>query len=155
MTIQEKAAEALRYFEAKQREDGSSYWKLTDNRPDWVHDMVREAHGNMLPDDWKYQMIWEVLSALGEYECDPYDEFSVLEETYIMAPVYTSDLLDYHGSHAERIGRVDDLLLEASDGGGHYGMLSDLIAAAWLHECQEVWSSVVQSLENQVKEEEN
>lgn len=152
--IQQKAAEALKHFERKSREDGTGYWKLTENRPDWVYDLVYDAHDDMLPDDWKYQMIWKVLSALSEDECDPHDYYCVLEESYFTALRMTSDLLGYLKSHGERIGRVDDLLEEASKGGGHYRTISDLISAAWLHECQEVWGSVVHSLEEQVEKEE-
>jgi len=52
-----------RFFETKRRaatrpgEEGDPFVSLTDDRPEWLHDAVREAHGggSDLPNDWIYQ----------------------------------------------------------------------------------------------------
>lgn len=68
-TVQNLATEARRYFTTKHR---ATFWVLADNRPDWLQDLVRFAHADMLPDDWRYAFIVEALDALADSE-DPDD----------------------------------------------------------------------------------
>lgn len=65
--IQDKATEVLRYFTTTQR-DGETINIKTDDAPGNVEDMVYTAHGDMLPDDYRYAFIVESLNALEENE---------------------------------------------------------------------------------------
>jgi len=42
------------YFENKTRDNGESFYCLTDNAPDELRDLIRELHGDRLPNDWVY-----------------------------------------------------------------------------------------------------
>ena len=57
MELQELAREAYGYFITKKRADDTSYICTKDETPDWVREMVFEAHGDKLPDDYVYDWI--------------------------------------------------------------------------------------------------
>ncbi len=99
-TIETLAAEAVKWFELAERKEGETYHRRKDNAPEWVRDMTHEAHGSMLPDDWRYQFIVEALCAL---EADG-------EDATLEADIYTHDLTNWLGSRADRIGYVDEAL---------------------------------------------
>lgn len=100
-TIQELAREAARCFERARREtiatsaDGSdrethSYLRVREGSPDWVRELVRDAHGDdFLPDDWRYLMIAGALDAIGEAGDDELDD---VDHSYAdgAASIYTS-----------------------------------------------------------------
>jgi hypothetical protein len=48
---------------------------LSDNRPDWLHDAIRDAHASDLPNDWIYEEC--------EAACDAIDEGSLTDEDSI------------------------------------------------------------------------
>lgn len=57
-TKTESPADAARYagswFVWDTRHDGSRFCCLKDGAPEWLHDAIREAHGDLLPDDGIY-----------------------------------------------------------------------------------------------------
>lgn len=60
-TVQQLAAEAYGCFETAERQDGETFWRLKDGSPEWVTDLVLNAHGDFLPDDWRYACIGAAL----------------------------------------------------------------------------------------------
>ena len=80
MTIQKTAADAASYFETALRADGANiagdsntvYVRLKDGAPEWVTDLVHDAHGDMLPDDWRYSVIQDALETIADSD-DPED----------------------------------------------------------------------------------
>jgi hypothetical protein len=63
-TIKELADQVYAQFEKRTRDNGREFWVLKDGNPDWMQELCNEAHGDMGPDDWKYQFVLEaVLSA--------------------------------------------------------------------------------------------
>lgn len=46
--------EISEFFVRKTRDDGTEFVSLRDDRPEWLHDAVHEAHGDEFPDDWVY-----------------------------------------------------------------------------------------------------
>jgi hypothetical protein len=69
---------ALKHFETVQRTtDGESQTivKLKESAPEWLRDAVREAHGDMLPDDYKFSMAQEACETIAEV-----GEFSDMDE---------------------------------------------------------------------------
>lgn len=63
-SIQGKAELMLDQFELKVRSNGDEFYNsLKDTRKDWMQDVCREAHGEMMPDDYKYNFIREALFA--------------------------------------------------------------------------------------------
>lgn len=108
-TLQTVAAEWLEKFETVTKGEGDQayrIWVLKDHNKmkGPVYEMVRAAHGDMLPDDYKYEYIVDALERLAEGYDDEGDE--------IEADVYNSALLDWLGSHLERAGYVEDAVKE-------------------------------------------
>ena len=115
-----------------------------ENTPEWVRDLCHDAHGDMMPDDVRYGMIPDALSALEEYG----DEDEARDS--IEAPIYTSKLTDWLGSRADRTSYVDEARqeFEPSD----MGIVGDLMRG-WLMEAWEVFDSVQGSLEDRAESE--
>lgn len=137
MDLQEKAKLARSWLVQKKREDGTPFYCSKDNAPEWVADMCHEAHGQMLPDDWRYSFIVESLDALAESE-DADDAYSQLD-----ADIRNADILDWVGSHGYRIGYVDDAVGEY----GHGDSVIDDIMRGQLTEKYEVFNSVREFLD--------
>lgn len=59
--VRELAAEANSYL---WRDAGRDILLPADDAPQWFADLCREAHGGMLPDDWRYEFVRDALSAI-------------------------------------------------------------------------------------------
>lgn len=67
--------------------DGESFVSLKDERPDWLHDAVREIHQGDLPNDWIYA---ECEAACDSIDCEILtDEDSVHEYADGRVDIYT------------------------------------------------------------------
>lgn len=110
---------------------------LRDGAPEWMHDVVRAAHGDMLPDDWRYEMIENAAGALSDTD-DEDDAREIIENN---VPVYNADLLRWLGSHGGRAGYCDD----AADEYGVRGIMN-LIQLGFMVEAREVFESVLAAL---------
>lgn len=106
-------------FTTRKRDDGDEFTSLDKSAPDWMTDVVREAHGDMMPDDWRYKMISECADAL--VDVDPSDwqdqDFEICDG---LVDVYNSTLLDWLSSHGQRAAYIDEardegLLAEDAD----------------------------------------
>ena len=135
-TIQDKAKEARKYFKHRTRSStGESFWTCTDNRPEWVHDMVYTAHAKELPDDYKYQFVVEALDAI----CDADD----LDDITIEPDLYNSDLTAWLSSSIARFSYCDDAIAEY----GPVKSLFDLLQLGQQREREEVLYLVIDALE--------
>ena len=90
-------------FTTRTRDDGTRYVCLTDAAEEWMRDVVREAHGDMLPDDWRYDAIASAVEFIAENE--DYDDRRD-EWADGMVDVYDSALVEWYASHAARAGYV-------------------------------------------------
>lgn len=115
-TIQARAAEALGWFETRRRgctEDGEEYVTLRDERPEWVQELVRTAHGDILPDDWRYATIREALEMITDADADDRDALDDAAGDFAdNVDVYTSDLLAWVSSGGGRVGYCDEAIDE-------------------------------------------
>jgi len=102
------ASEARSWFERATRDDSVVYYRKDPAAPEWVTDLALHAHGDMLPDDWRYEFIVEALDALAETE-DP-------DEIQLEADVYNTRLIAWLGSHSHRAGYCDEAREEFSSG---------------------------------------
>lgn len=94
-------------FTTRKRDDGDQFTTLRDDAPDWMSDVVREAHGDMMPDDWRYKMISECADALTGY--DPSDwQDSDFEICDGLVDVMNGELLDWLSSHGARPVYIDE-----------------------------------------------
>jgi hypothetical protein len=110
-------------FTTDKRNNGESFVRLVDGAAEWMHTVVRECHGGMLPDDTRYQMIRDVLADLVD-RCDHDDDTDadalrddVGEIADSLVDVYNSSRLRWLASHIERPGYVDEAQRE--------GLISD------------------------------
>lgn len=136
------AHEALCYFEYRERHNGTKYWAVEKDAPEWVHKLAFVAHaeGDILPEDFRYLFIIEALEALVENPGEP----EILWEP----DVYTSELLKWLEAYPNyRMGLVDEAVSELGWNG-----LFDALRAGQLKEKQEVLTLVRAFLEKKIEE---
>lgn len=145
--IQELATEARGYFTTQTRSNGESFWSFDHSTtPEWVHDLVHDAHGNMLPDNYKYAMIVSAIEYIRD-NGDDYDGAHEFADSEVS--VYDADRTEWLSSHTSRAGYCDEAL-------GVSDTKSDIIAiigAGWYLEAQEVYKYVLESLRSQAEDE--
>jgi len=113
------------------------------NTNDTYQEFFHHAHGDMLPDDFRYKMIHDVLSNMDDYA----DEMELIES---LIPVYTSDLLNWLSSNNNRYTYCDEFKDE-------YGIsdersIIDLISGGYMMELQEVYDLIVEWLNDNCEE---
>lgn len=97
-------------FEKKERDDGSSYYALQADSPEWMRSAVREAHDGELPNDSRYDLIRDALSSLSENLYDSADDAreDAAEIALQLQPTYTGELLQWFAEHPARLQDCDD-----------------------------------------------
>jgi len=140
-TEQELAAEASSCFEtAKRTQSGKTFYKTKDDTPQWVEDMIRDAHGDMLPDDHKYEFVVEALDHISERD-NP-------DEPELEPDIYYHELKDWLSSSNERSVYVDEAV--ADFGHSKDGIDGD-IAMGNLREKEEVYWAVLQAVRDELE----
>ena len=148
VTLQDIARAAAGYFTTSARPDGSGTYVHTHGSPEWVQDLVRDAHtGGMLPDDTRYLFIWSALDAIADGASDD-DDHGYSDPDSAMP--YMDDRAAWLGSHGHRPMFCDDY----ADEFGHDGPVSvfDLIGRGVYMERREVFASVLSSLTARLEE---
>lgn len=92
-------------FEKRSRDNGETFVALRDGSPQWMKDLMHEAHDDMLPDDTRYAMIDECVDALTEY--DDWEDCTH-EIADGLVDVYNSDLTKWLASHNLRAYYIDE-----------------------------------------------
>ena len=115
----------------------SGIWKCKD---DTYQELMHVAHGDMLPDDWRYQMIHDSLIVMSETD----DEDDVFEMLDNQVPVYTHELMAWMGSSNSRYSYVDEAIEEFGKGDsiindimrGYYQELNEVyyLIEGWINE---------------------
>lgn len=144
-TIQDLASDVLKQMTQSTRDNGEKFFHLKEDSPDWMQDLCRDAHGRMGPDDFIYQFIFESLDALSNDD-DTDDARNSLE-----ADCYTSDLTSWLSSSNGRMGYVDDAVNDGLVNTSNFS-LSDALMAGQLQEKNNVFESVLSSLESHLEE---
>lgn len=108
--LRELAGTAYDAFERSIRANGSEYTHRKDDAPGWVSAIVQDAHGDMFPDDWRYEAIRDAFGAIHDSYTDDLDELG--HEFADGADIYNADLLAWVGSHGSRAGYVDEAVEE-------------------------------------------
>lgn len=106
-SIQDKASEALKHFGTQDRGD-EKIIVIRDGAPQWVTDLAHHAHGDMFPDDLRYEYIQDALQIIADEE----DEDFWSERVDSDVDVYTSDLTGWLASRGDRYSYVDDAVEE-------------------------------------------
>jgi len=137
LTLESIAAEASKFFVSKTKDDGKNFTIYTDDRPQWVEDLVFEAHGDKLPDDYIYEWIDSALKSIagGMTEDNIYD--------YVDSEVdcYTSGLTEWLNSRNDRVYYLTDALNQCEQTDGF-----ELLGMAQYQEIGEVFNSVLNSI---------
>lgn len=142
MTIFTLAAEMSEAFTTLDR-NGETIYVLRDGSPPWMTDVAHAAHGDMIPDDYRYEFVYDAVSALENSE-DVDDARDSIE-----ADVYTTGLTKWLHSRVDRTfymsQAIEDGLTDGKDSSQH------LMTAQWL-EKMEVFDAVVVALEKRLEE---
>ena len=140
-TVQNLASTYCDWFEKSTRETGEEFYKLIDGHPPELLTLVRNAHGEMMPDDWKYRFIYEALTSISE-SSDP-------EEPELEPDPLHYDLLKWLSSRTDRCSYIDEYVEEFGSPAAFDTML--LIGLGQLREMEEVYWSVLSSLQELVE----
>jgi hypothetical protein len=140
-TIQELAKEYLNYFDQKEGENGLSTYTWKDEAPQELRGLIQEAHGDMMPNDYKYNFVVESLEAIAEDR-----------EDSIEADIYNRDLLNWLSSHLDRPAYCDQYVEEYGGIDTKNFSIINLISSGQHLEKLEVYHSVLRSLEEIVEE---
>jgi len=123
----------------KDRQPNEFFYLKNDDAPQWVIDMAKEVHGDMLPDDYKYAYIVDALEALAEAD-DVDNARSIIHDS---VDIETYRLFHWVQSHTERLGRAndasDEFVLDTIEG---------FLTAGQYIERDEVFTIVLDTLEN-------
>ena len=147
--VNELAKEALEWFTTDTRDNGEEFVKTKEGRPDWLENLIFTAHGDMMPDDYRYKFILDALEIIANS-----DQEAELDYPEIEADIYTRDLTAWLHSRNDRICYLTEALEEYEIKDGFWALQE-----AQLREREEVYFSVLNSLrelrENQKGEQEN
>jgi hypothetical protein len=131
------ADEAAKMMVNGTRKDGTTFVKFNDNRPDWMQDLAHTAHGDMMPDDFRYRFISESLELISDASED--EDLDDLGNDEIQPDVYNSDRLAWLSSNLNRAEYCNELLSGASD-------IFEVIGDGQLYEKHEVYCLVLKFL---------
>lgn len=136
------------FFESQERA-GETFIRLTLDAPDGLKELVKEAHGDFLPDDYRYEFIYESVATIAEAEGFKPDRD--LEDLYqwIDADVYFGDLVSWFGSNSKRTEYVDEIRNE--HGCEPFDSVKDEIRAGQEKEKHEVFFTVLNKLREQAE----
>ncbi len=84
------------WFVSAVRSNGETFVKLDDGAPEWLADAVMEAHGDEMPNDWRYETLQSIACCI----CDGNVEAGDIADRLV--DVYNSDLLAWLAGHLER-----------------------------------------------------
>jgi hypothetical protein len=151
-TFAAKAGEAYDWLETATRDDGESYVRTKDDAPEWVTRLVHEAHGDFLPDDWRYECVRAALGFIhdndyGEAEAEDYSSDFADEQV----DTYNAARLKWLESNLNRHGYVNEAVEELGYPSDE-GILHAIGMGQYL-EGREVFDSVVASLRELVEED--
>jgi len=153
----ELAAEVSREFHRIKRNESTpglsdGVWMRkseTRTADDWITNLCRAAHGEMFPDDWRYEFIVDALGDISETDDDAEDGDAArdywndrLLELFDGRYIYTAQQTGWLHSRADRCGYVDDWRKECGSDGETW---RDLAGGMWL-EYQEVFWPVFEAI---------
>lgn len=146
-TIQDAAAALFAAFVSAKRDNGDKFYKLADGSPEWMTDAIHAAHGDMMPDDWRYACIRGLCSSIAD-SSDPEDERGEIVDGEV--DVYYVKLTAWLASHGARMGYCDSAIEEGLCDPTRG--VSAILQAGQYAEIDEVWGQLVSALEGEVSE---
>ena len=142
MSLLSIAEEARNWFKLKEikreGEDAKTIYVKKDGAPDWLTELVRDAHGDMLPDDYKYDYVVLALDAIIAGDGN-------IDGIQFEPDIYNRDLLNWLNSSLTRASYVDEAS-EEFDLGPSVDTYTR-IGYGQIREKEEILNSVIKSLE--------
>lgn len=133
-------------FERSTRDNGDTFVKLSASAPEWMSDVVRAGHDDMLPDDWRYDVVREACGFIYDRDGDDMDEAG--SDFANDVDVYNAGLLAWAASNLTRMSYVDDALEELRP-----DTLAQALMAGQANERREVFDAVRAALEELVEDD--
>ena len=121
------------FFEYKARKDGQTYIVFSEDAPEELRELVRDAHNGELPNNLCYETARDVLYMFSNGEND----------RDLEAAKSNKDLLDWISECPRRMYYVDKVMTEY-----HIKELSDALSLGQLAHKREIFNSVKKSLES-------
>ena len=115
-----------------------------NNNPDY-QELFFYAHDGMLPDDFRYKMIHDILCNMDEDTEE--DEIEFLDS---LVPIYSDDLLQWVSSNVSRISYCDEYQDEFD---GSALKLTEIITGGYFEELQEIYNLITEWLDENTNEE--
>lgn len=140
-TIQELAKEAESHFQQTKRGEDTIYIRKPD-APEWVEELVQNAHGERGPSDSYYDQIIYALRAFQEY----YEPEIALDE--VEPNPYTGQLTAWLAENIENVYYLTQALEEFGSKDGFQALAT--AQTIWI---LEIYESVLASLQAQLQEE--
>lgn len=109
-TVQRLAGEAYALFYSDTRDDGASFVALKNEAPEWLRDIVYEAHADFGPDDFRYDVIQDAFGAI--HDADPSYLDDLDHEFSDNVDVYTGQLTAWLASNINRLAYCDEAVEE-------------------------------------------
>lgn len=142
LTLESLAAEANRLLTRTTRPgERESIVVPVDDAPEWFGELCREAHGDMMPDDWRYEFIEDALTQIENGDEEPRSVDS--------AYPYTADRLNWLASRNDRMGYCDEGISNYGDG---IKTMDSALAIGMATEMDEVFNLVKSQLETRLEE---
>lgn len=102
-------------FTQDKRQDGSTFWCLTEQARQSVDDLtsfIRELHDDEMPNDWRYETIVDICTYLMDL-VEPIDKQSDADDIAFSAAdsitsIYTSELCQWLSDNTGRLSYIDD-----------------------------------------------
>ena len=147
-TLSHTAGILLSSLETAERPDGSPFLRLSSSAPSWASSVIREAHLGEFPNDSRYELIRDALSALSDQKFSDEEEakHSIGELSLDLLPHATCELLQWFAGRADRISSCDEALES-----GRVSELStyELLSEGFRVGAEEMLSSLISSLEEE------
>jgi hypothetical protein len=144
--VEAKAQEAYDCFETATRpgNDGERFDRVKDGSPEWVTELVHAAHGDFLPDDWRYACIRAALEFIADSD-EPEDGAGEFADGHV--DVYNAARVAWLGSSIHRGAYCDEALAELGPVDADSGVYG-LVGLGQYMEASEVYALVVEALED-------
>ena len=106
-------------FTQNKREDGSTYWCLTDRAHQNNDDLtpwLMDLHDDELPNDWRYETIVSILDALMDVDA-PLDEFMDHHDLACgiadnLVDIYNGSLFQWYADKCQRVSYIEEATAE-------------------------------------------
>lgn len=101
MTTFQEAAKAFNEMLIRDtRSDGTNFYRLHGDTPEWMRDACRDAHDGEAPNDWRYDMIDSLLDSITDHD-DP-DDIDTSEIADSFVPAYNAERVSWLSDNLSR-----------------------------------------------------